>query len=104
VFREAVLKLSRRTLAALLALTWSGSCFADPADVPAPDASGTKQIAPPPELSHWYDLSNLPFIPVPSIGADPNSGTTVGILPVWLHTDDNHEITRIIAPDITHNP
>jgi hypothetical protein len=104
VFREAVLKLSGRTLAALLALTWSGSCFADPADVPAPDASGTKQIAPPPELSHWYDLSNLPFIPVPSVGADPNSGTTVGILPVWLHTDDNHEITRIIAPDITHNP
>ena len=99
-----MLKLSGRTLAALLALTWSGSCFADPADVPAPDASGTKQIAPPPELSHWYDLSNLPFLPVPSIGADPNSGTTVGILPVWLHTDDNHEITRIIAPDITHNP
>ncbi len=51
-----------------------------------------------------YDLSNLPFIPVPSVGSDPNSGTaTLGILPVWLHTEDN-QITRIIAPDLTHNP
>ncbi len=28
----------------------------------------------------------------------------MGILPVWLHTDENHDITRIIAPDLTHNP
>jgi hypothetical protein len=108
VFREATLKIFRKSLVALLALTGSWACFADPADVPAPDASGTKQVAPPPDLppaaGHWYDLSNLPFIPVPSIGSDPNSGTTVGILPVWLHTDDDHEITRIIAPDLTHNP
>ena len=108
MFREAVLKAFGKTLAALLVLTGSWACFADPTDVPAPDASGTKQVTPPPELppaaGHWYDLSNLPFLPVPSVGADPNSGTTVGILPVWLHTDENHEITRIIAPDITHNP
>jgi outer membrane protein assembly factor BamA len=25
-------------------------------------------------------------------------------LPVWLKTDDNHEIRQIIAPDILHNP
>jgi hypothetical protein len=108
VLREPALKVFRKSLAALLALTGSWACFADPADVPAPDASGTKQVAPPPELppaaGHWYDLSNLPFIPVPSVGSDPNGGTTIGILPVWLHTDDNHEITRIIAPDLTHNP
>jgi outer membrane protein assembly factor BamA len=55
-------------------------------------------------MAHWYDLSRLPFIPVPSVGADPNSGTTVGLLPVWLHTDEKHDVTRIIAPDITHNP
>jgi len=85
-------------------VTASWSCFADPGDVPVPDAGGTKPTVPPADLQHWYDLSNLPFIPVPSIGADPNSGTTVGLLPVWLHTDENHEITRIIAPDVTHNP
>jgi outer membrane protein assembly factor BamA len=76
--------------------------------VPAPDAAGTPPKAPPPELApelgHWYDLSRLPFLPIPSVGADPNSGTTVGLLPVWLHTDENHDITRIIAPDVTHNP
>ena len=109
MFREAALKFIPRGLLpggllALLAFAGSGSCFADPADVPAPDASGTKLAAPPPDLGHWYDLSNLPFIPVPSVGSDPNGGTTIGILPVWLHTDDNHEITRIIAPDLTHNP
>jgi hypothetical protein len=104
VFREAALKISRGSVIALLLMTSSWSCFADPGDMPAPDASGTKPTAPPPDLSHWYDLSNLPFLPVPSIGSDPNSGTTVGILPVWLHTDENHDITRIIAPDLTHNP
>ena len=105
MFREAALKIARESLAALLLVTASGSCFADPQDVPAPDAAGTPPKAPPPELvAHWYDLSNLPFLPIPSIGADPNSGTTVGLLPVWLHTDENHDITRIIAPDVTHNP
>ena len=105
MFREVALKITRGSVATLLLMTLSWSCFADPGDVPpAPDAGGTSPTAPPQDLGHWYDLSNLPFLPVPDIGADPNSGTTVGILPVWLHTDDNHDITRIIAPDITHNP
>ncbi|MGH8210924.1 MAG: BamA/TamA family outer membrane protein, partial [Steroidobacteraceae bacterium] len=99
------LKLYRAGVAALLFVTPVWSCYAaNSGDVPAPDASGTSPAAPPPELGHWYDLSRLPFIPVPSIGADPNSGTTVGILPVWLQTDDKRDITRIIAPDLTHNP
>lgn len=105
MLREVALKLCQRSVAALLLMTFSWSSFADPGDVPpAPDASGTQASAPPPDLGHWYDLSRLPFLPVPEIGADPNSGTTVGILPVWLHTDDNHDITRIIAPDLYHNP
>lgn len=54
--------------------------------------------------SSWFNLDRLPFIPVPSIGVDPDSGTTLGILPVWLHTDDSHAIRRIIAPDLLHNP
>jgi outer membrane protein assembly factor BamA len=72
---------------------------------PVPDAAGKPPPQPPPpQLAHWYDLSRLPFLPIPSIGTDPNSGTTVGILPVWLRTDDKGNITRIIAPDVTHNP
>jgi hypothetical protein len=52
----------------------------------------------------WLDVSTWPLIPVPEIGVDPDSGVTLGILPTWLHTNDDHEITRIIAPDLTHNP
>ncbi|HEY3654906.1 MAG TPA: BamA/TamA family outer membrane protein [Steroidobacteraceae bacterium] len=72
---------------------------------PAPDAGGATPKPPPPgALSTWFNPSTAPFIPVPLIGTDPNSGTTLGILPVWIKTDDNHEIRRIIAPDILHNP
>jgi outer membrane protein assembly factor BamA len=107
VFRKVALKLFRGGLPALLLTTLSRVCGADPADVSAPapaDASGKQPSPPPPQLTHWYDLSRLPFLPIPSVGTDPNSGTTVGLLPVWLRTNDNHDITRIIAPDITHNP
>jgi len=34
---------------------------------------------------------------------DPNSGTTVGVLPTWLIEDEQRRIHRIIAPDIQHN-
>lgn len=75
-----------------------------PADVPTPDASGVRPAAPSPDFSqrHWYNA--LPFIPVPEIGQDPDSGTTLGILPTWLITDDEHRIKRIIAPDVLYNP
>jgi outer membrane protein assembly factor BamA len=43
-------------------------------------------------------------LPVPLVGVDPESGTTLGLLPVKLVTDDNHEIRRIIAPDFFYNP
>jgi outer membrane protein assembly factor BamA len=73
-------------------------------DHPAPDAGGAAPQLPPPGLSQWFNPATAPFIPVPLIGTDPNSGTTLGLLPVWLKTDDNHEIRQIIAPDILHNP
>lgn len=83
----------------------SMACRADgPADLPTPDASGVQPAAPSPDLSnrHWYN--ELPFLPVPEIAQDPDSGTTVGLLPVWLITDDEHRIRRIIAPDVLYNP
>jgi hypothetical protein len=55
-------------------------------------------------LSRWINPATAPFIPVPVIGADPNSGTTLGILPTWLQSNDKDEISRIIAPDLIHNP
>ncbi|HTC54157.1 MAG TPA: BamA/TamA family outer membrane protein [Steroidobacteraceae bacterium] len=52
----------------------------------------------------WLDVSTWPLIPVPEIGVDPDSGVTLGVLPVWLRTNDQHEITRIFAPDLIYNP
>ncbi len=48
----------------------------------------------------WFDPANSPFIPIPEVGTDPNSGTTVGFLPVFLSTDDENHIRQIVAPDI----
>jgi outer membrane protein assembly factor BamA len=72
--------------------------------VPPPDAGGAEPNAPAGIMSRWLNPSTAPFIPVPLIGSDPNSGTTLGLLPVWISTDDDHEIRRIIAPDVLHNP
>jgi hypothetical protein len=66
---------------------------------------GKQQVAPPGlGLARWINPATAPFIPVPVIGADPNSGTTLGILPTWVHTNEQDEISRIIAPDLIHNP
>jgi outer membrane protein assembly factor BamA len=40
---------------------------------------------------------------VPEIATDPNGGTTIGVLPVWLRTDEHQQIDRIIAPDVLYN-
>ena len=102
MLREVALNPGRRWVLALLLLSVCGVSLADPPA--APDAAGTSPPAPPPPsaVGPWYD--KLPFLPIPEVGSDPNGGTTVGILPVWLHTDDKHEINRILAPDLTHNP
>ena len=105
MLRAIGLILIRGCVAALLVSTPSWSDTPDGgADVPTPDAGGTKPAAPSPNLSerHWYN--QLPFIPVPEIAQDPDSGLTLGILPVWLITDDEHRIRRIIAPDLLYNP
>jgi outer membrane protein assembly factor BamA len=73
-------------------------------DVEPPDPSGN---APNPAaqgwIAHWLDPKTAPFIPIPEIGTDPNGGTTIGLLPVILTTDDNGQISQIIAPDVYHN-
>ena len=59
---------------------------------------------PPSGIARWFDPSTAPFIPVPEIDVDPNSGTTLGLIAVIIGTDDHGTIDRIIAPDIIHNP
>lgn len=67
----------------------------NPADWKLPD-SWTSPVFHP---SQW------PFslFPVPEVATDPNQGTTFGILPVFLFSDDHHEIRQILAPDIAIN-
>ncbi len=100
------LTLLRGGLAALLLAT---PCWADSAaqgaaaQVPAPDASA-QASAPASGLSKWFNPANAPFIPIPLIGVDPDSGTTLGVIPTWLKTDEHRDIRRIIAPDVLYNP
>jgi hypothetical protein len=53
---------------------------------------------------HWWDVRTSPFIPIPEIGTDPNGGTTIGILPVYLTRDPQGDVQQIIAPDIVFHP
>ena len=108
----------------LLAVLSAAACWADPPDTTPTQAPPPGQIPPPPPtgpppasppgspppsqapqwISRWFNPATAPFIPVPEIGVDPNSGTTLGLIPTWVHSDENHEINRIIAPDILYNP
>ncbi len=72
---------------------------------PAPDASSTQPREVSPNLlQRWLNPKSAPFIPVPEIATDPTSGTTLGLLAVYLKTDANNDISKIIAPDVLHNP
>lgn len=75
---------------------------------PPADLVGTP-TAPPPKPSvfspsYWFNPATAPFLPVPEVATDPDSGTTVGILAVKLGTDEDGDIRRIIAPDFLYNP
>jgi hypothetical protein len=53
---------------------------------------------------NWLNPTTWPVLPVPLTAVDPNSGTTLGIIPTMLVTNSRSEITDIIAPDFMHNP
>lgn len=106
-------------MAALLALGALALGPGAPAQVPAvppthqtpvPPAKAPQTVLKPPtskvgaDVSRWFNPATAPFIPIPEVAADPDNGTTVGIIPTWLKTDAQHDIRQIIAPDIIHNP
>jgi hypothetical protein len=92
-------------LAALLAIgARAATSEDDPMQSPMPGPIPPPAPTTSSGLSRWLNPDTAPFIPVPLIGVDPNSGTTLGLIPTWVHTDENHEINRIIAPDVLHNP
>jgi hypothetical protein len=81
-----------------------------PHQLPVPPTKAPQTVPKPPAsavsagVSRWFNPATAPFIPIPEVAADPDNGTTVGLIPTWLKTDRNHDISQIIAPDIIHNP
>jgi len=92
----------RLVCACLLA---SLSVAAAHADAPVPGAAPSEATGPhaPSGLRRSLDPATAPFIPIPEIDTDPYSGTTLGLIPTWLHTNQQDEIERIIAPDVIHS-
>ena len=76
-----------------------------PSDVAAPlsEASAPPASTAATGLNRWLDPATAPFIPIPEIDTDPYSGTTLGLIPTWLRTNQQDEIERIIAPDVIHS-
>jgi hypothetical protein len=60
--------------------------------------------SPPQGLARWFDPATAPFIPIPDVDHDPNSGTTLGLIPTWLVTDEQSQIRKIIAASVDYNP
>ena len=46
---------------------------------------------------------NKTLVPIPEIIADPNEGTTLGVLAALLMVDDKGNLERMIAPDVRYN-
>jgi len=91
-------------LAAVYALPWPAAADDNPTQAPAQGPIVQQESKGPTWLTRWFNPATAPFIPVPEIGVDPDSGTTLGLIPTWIQTDDQHEIRRIIAPDVLYNP
>ncbi|HEY7928998.1 MAG TPA: BamA/TamA family outer membrane protein [Steroidobacteraceae bacterium] len=55
------------------------------------------------DFSQWLNPSKAPFIPIPEIDTDPESGRTFGIIPTFLQSDAKGNINSIMAPQAYHN-
>jgi Omp85 superfamily domain len=81
-----------------------------PAAIPAqqgPEGSAAPTVTPgpgeaPSGIARWLDPATAPFIPIPEIDVDPQSGVTLGVIGVFLDVDARGDIERITAPDVFH--
>jgi hypothetical protein len=75
----------------------SGGGAAAPAEAPPTPAKT------PGGLGRWLDPATAPFIPIPEIDVDPQSGVTLGVIATILSENEHGEIERITAPDVFHS-
>jgi hypothetical protein len=92
-------------------MAWAAPCWSQipPGDPGSEAPAGPLPVPPPPSpakpaWTKWFNPETAPFIPVPEIAQDPNGGLTLGLIPTWVSTDENHNVSKIIAPDIIYNP
>ena len=108
--KSSMKSLALMSSAALaLALAAPGWAQVAPRDTGPEAPAGPVQVPPPPTPSmpswtKWFNPETAPFIPIPEIAQDPDSGTTIGLIPTWVRTDENHNVSQIIAPDVIYNP
>ena len=70
---------------------------AGPVEPAAPAAN------PPSGIARWLNPATAPFIPIPEIDVDPQSGVTLGVFATFIDVNDHGEIERITAPDVFHS-
>jgi len=58
---------------------------------------------PPSGIARWLNPATAPFIPIPEIDVDPQSGVTLGVFATFIDVNDHGEIERITAPDVFHS-
>jgi hypothetical protein len=99
------------SLVAAVGIASAAPCWSQvpPGDPGSQAPPGPLPVPPPPSpakpgWTKWFNPETAPFIPVPEIAQDPNGGLTIGLIPTWVKTDENHNVSRIIAPDIIYNP
>jgi hypothetical protein len=93
--------------AGVLWLLVAGASVADgqvPADAapPAPVVPPAP-VNPPSGIARWLNPATAPFIPIPEIDVDPQSGVTLGVIATFLEVNEHGEIERITAPDVFHS-
>ena len=73
------------------------------ADVPPAAVAPPAPANPPSGIARWLNPATAPFIPIPEIDVDPQSGVTLGVFATFLDINDRGEIERITAPDVFHS-
>ena len=99
----AALMPGRRAIAQVPAVPRTAQPPTPPPAVKVPQTVPQPPPAPAGRVLSWLNPATAPFLPVPEIAVDPDSGSTLGIIPTWLKTDENDHIRQMIAPDIIHN-